>query len=76
MCTEESYVDRLAATCAPTLVIGGIDDPMGTPEYLLREVVQRIPNARLSLLPCGHNVPLEMPKETATIINDFVSQNA
>jgi pimeloyl-ACP methyl ester carboxylesterase len=74
MCTEESFVDRLSASCAPTLIIGGIDDPMGTPEYLVNEVVQRIPKARLSSLPCGHNVPLEMPEETAAIINDFVSQ--
>jgi pimeloyl-ACP methyl ester carboxylesterase len=74
MCIEESFVDRLSATCAPTIVIGGTEDPMGTPEYLAREIVQKIPNARLSLLPCGHNLPLEMPLETAGIINDFVSQ--
>jgi pimeloyl-ACP methyl ester carboxylesterase len=74
MCTEESFVERLSATCAPTIVIGGTADPMGTPEYLTSEIVQRIPNARLSLLPCGHNLPLEMPLETAGIINDFVAQ--
>lgn len=73
MCTEESFVDRLSATCAPTIVIGGAEDPMGTPEYLVSEIVQRIPNASLRLLPCGHNLPLEMPRETAEIINDFVS---
>jgi pimeloyl-ACP methyl ester carboxylesterase len=74
MCTEKAFVERLSATCAPTIVIGGTADPMGTPEYLASEIVQRIPNARLSLLPCGHNLPLEMPVETAGIINEFISQ--
>jgi pimeloyl-ACP methyl ester carboxylesterase len=74
MCTEKAFVERLSATCAPTIVIGGTAGPMGTPEYLASEIVQRIPNARLSLLSCGHNLPLEMPVETAGIINEFVSQ--
>jgi 3-oxoadipate enol-lactonase len=74
MCTEESFVDRLSSTCAPTIVIGGTEDPMSSPEYLAGEIVQRIPKARLSLLPCGHNLPLEMPLEAAGIINEFVSQ--
>jgi pimeloyl-ACP methyl ester carboxylesterase len=73
MCTETSFVEKLSAIRTPTIVIGGIHDPMGPPEYLEREIVRKIPGARLSLLSCGHNLPLEMPLETAAVINGFVS---
>lgn len=73
MCTESSFIEKLTAIRSPTIVIGGIHDPMSAPEYLEREIVRRIPGARLSLLPCGHNLPLEMPLETAAVINAFVS---
>ena len=43
------------------------------PDYLRREVVAKIPGARLELLDCGHNVPLEKPAETAALIREFVA---
>jgi pimeloyl-ACP methyl ester carboxylesterase len=73
MCTETSFVEKLSHIRAPTIVIGGIHDPMGPPEYIEQEIVRKIPGARLSLLSCGHNLPLEMPLETAAVINGFVS---
>jgi non-heme chloroperoxidase len=73
MCTETSFVEKLSDIRAPTIVIGGIHDPMGPPEYIEQEIVRKIPGARLSLLSCGHNLPLEMPLETAAVINGFVS---
>jgi pimeloyl-ACP methyl ester carboxylesterase len=73
MCTEEGFIDKLGAIRAPTIVISGTADPMGTPAYVRTEVAHRIPGARLALLPCGHNVPLEMPAETAAIIQGFLA---
>jgi pimeloyl-ACP methyl ester carboxylesterase len=73
ICTEEGFTDKLGAIRAPTIVISGTADPMGTPAYVRTEVVHRIPGARLALLPCGHNVPLEMPVETAAIIQGFLA---
>jgi alpha/beta hydrolase fold len=73
----------IAKPIQPDLLDDCFDAIAATPEHTLRETlrmcteesfVQRIPNTRLSLLPCGHNLPLEMPLETAGIINDFVSQ--
>jgi 3-oxoadipate enol-lactonase len=72
MCTEPSFTENLSAIRTPTIVIGGLHDPMGPPEYLKQEIVRKIPGARLSLLACGHNLPLEMPLETAAVINGFV----
>ena len=42
------------------------------PDYLREEVVRHIPGARLALLDCGHNLPLEVPLETAAILEAFL----
>jgi pimeloyl-ACP methyl ester carboxylesterase len=73
MCAHPGFADKLPSVRVPTLVIGGEHDPIMTPEYLRREIVDKIPGSRLSLLDCGHNLPLEMPVETAAIIEGFVA---
>lgn len=49
-CTDASFADRLAAIQTPTLVIGGIHDPIFTPAVLAYGVVAPLPHARLALL--------------------------
>lgn len=73
MCAQPGFAERLAAVPVPTLVVGGSCDPLMTPGYLREEVVRKIPGARLELLDCGHNVPLEKPAETAALIQEFVA---
>jgi pimeloyl-ACP methyl ester carboxylesterase len=69
----ESIVDEVSGVRVPTLVIAGVGDPILTPDYVRRSVVECTPGARLVTLPCGHEVPIEMPKETAWILQAFVA---
>jgi pimeloyl-ACP methyl ester carboxylesterase len=73
MCGEPGFAERLTEAHVPTLVLAGMHDPMMTPDYLRREIVGRISGARMALLDCGHNLPLEMPTAVAAIIEAFVA---
>jgi len=35
--------------------------------------VHKVPGARMALLDCGHNLPLEMPMAVAAVIEAFVA---
>jgi non-heme chloroperoxidase len=73
MCCHAAFADRLTAIRAATLVVGGQHDPILPPDYLRQEIVRRIPKARLALLDCGHEIPLEQPHEMAAIIEGFLA---
>jgi len=73
MCAQPGFAEKLASVRVPTLVLGGIHDPLIPPDYLRQEAVHRIPGARLALLDCGHNAPLEKPLETAALIEAFLA---
>ena len=66
-------VDALSATRARTLAICGLHDPVLPPEFVRKEIVERIPAARLALLDCGHEITLEKPLETAALLQAFVA---
>jgi pimeloyl-ACP methyl ester carboxylesterase len=76
MCSDVGFEERLTDAQVPTLVVGGMHDPLMTPDYLRREIVCRIPNSRMVLLDCGHNLPLEKPTEVAVVIEAFVAGSA
>jgi pimeloyl-ACP methyl ester carboxylesterase len=69
----ESIVDEVSRERVPTLVLAGEADPFFPPDYARRFVAGANPAARVLGLPCGHEIPLEMPKETAWILGAFVS---
>jgi non-heme chloroperoxidase len=69
----ESIVDQVNGIRVPTLVIAADGDPILTPDYVRHSLVESIPGARLVILPCGHEVPIEMPKETAWIVQAFIA---
>jgi pimeloyl-ACP methyl ester carboxylesterase len=73
MCAQPGFSEKLAAVPVPTLVIGGKCDPLMSPDYLRQQVVGRIPGARLEVLDCGHNIPLEKPADIAAMIQEFVA---
>ena len=73
MCRTGEFTGSLSATRAATLVISGLHDPVLPPELVREEVVTRIPGARLALVDCGHEIPLERPLETAGLIGAFVA---
>ena len=73
MCTRPGFLDRLDATTARTLVVAGAHDPLLALDYVREHIIRRIPAARLALLDCGHEIPLELPRETAALIEAFVA---
>jgi non-heme chloroperoxidase len=68
-----SFVDQLALITTPSLVVGGSGDPMFTPDTLRAAVVAPLARARLALVDCGHEVPIEAPRELAALIEAFLA---
>jgi pimeloyl-ACP methyl ester carboxylesterase len=73
MCRSGDFSSNLSATLAPTLVLAGSADPLLSPDFLREQVVARIPRARLVVLNCGHEIPVEQPWEAAALIEAFVA---
>jgi pimeloyl-ACP methyl ester carboxylesterase len=73
MCTHAGFSDRLQTIRARTLVVAGAHDPMLPLDVLREAIVRTTPAARLAVLDCGHEIPLEQPRETAAMIQAFVA---
>lgn len=72
MCAA-SFVDQARKIRLPTLVLGGSYDPLLTPDMLKATVLAQIAGARMVALPCGHEIPQEMPGQTAALLEAFLS---
>jgi pimeloyl-ACP methyl ester carboxylesterase len=71
----DDITSEVAAIQVPVLVISGDKDQVDPIETLQRELLPRIPSARLKTLPgVGHLSPLESPMQLAATIADFVDQ--
>jgi len=57
----------------PTLLLAGSYDPLVPPDLLRNRVLSQIARARMIALPCGHEIPQEMPGQTAALLEAFVS---
>ena len=68
-----SFTDRLAAITAPTLVIAGGGDVMFPPDALRAAVLPPLAQARLETIDCGHEIPIEAPRELAALIEAFLA---
>src|SRR5262249_28738769 len=73
MCTQTSFADQLAGLHIPTLVVGGVTDPIFSPEVLRHGVSGPIAGARLALLDSNHEIPIERPRELAAVIEGFLA---
>ena len=63
----------LAEIQVPTLVIAGRDDQL-IPVTESRKMVDRIPNARFTVIPdAGHLTPLEQPIATGRVVGEFLA---
>jgi pimeloyl-ACP methyl ester carboxylesterase len=71
-----SFAERLTAITVPTLVVGGRNDVIFSPEALAEGVVAPIRGARLELLDCGHEIPIEQPRQLAALIDGFTAELA
>jgi non-heme chloroperoxidase len=68
-----SFTDRLGSITTPSLVVGGSGDPMFPPDALRATVVAPLAGARLALIDCGHEIPIEAPHELAALIEAFLA---
>ena len=57
----------------PTLIIGGIHDPIFSPDALRYGVAAPFRKARIALLDSNHEAPIEQPREFAALIQAFVA---
>lgn len=72
----EAFVDAVKKVHVPTLIIWGQDDPW-IPVNLAERFHKEIPGSELVILnECGHTPQLELPKETAGAMLDFLEKTA
>jgi len=68
-----SFAEQARHIRVPTLVLAGTYDPLLPPELLRSTVLSQISGARLIALPCGHEIPQEMPEQAAALVEAFLS---
>ena len=56
----------------PILVIAGANDVLLPPD-LLKGMADGLKNARLEIIDCGHEIPIEKPKDLAERIETFLA---
>ncbi|MCH5287046.1 MAG: alpha/beta hydrolase [Christensenellaceae bacterium] len=70
--SEENLKAALRTIQTPTLLIGGVDDPISTPELLIR-TAKCLPHCKLVLYAnCGHNVDTDLIEETCGEADRFI----
>ena len=69
-----AFADEIAGSTTPTLVVGGAGDWMFPPDALRDGVVAPLARARLEILDCGHEIPLEAPTELADLVRQFIGE--
>ena len=69
----ESIENEVRNVRIPTLIIAGEGDPLFNAEYINKRLLPTTPGARVLLLPCGHEVPFEMPTETAGLVEAYLA---
>ena len=68
----EDITGEMTAIAVPTVVIAGECDKVDPVDVLRAEVLTRIPQAVMHVLPgTGHLSPLESPQELAALIGRF-----
>ena len=61
--TEEKLQEKLSEITTPTLILGGIDDPISTPELMMR-TAKCLSNCKLVIYSnCGHNIDTDLVEE-------------
>lgn len=70
---DMALLDRIGEIATPTLTIAG-DHDIATPlQGHADRIVERIRDAEVTMLPCGHLAPLEVPEAFATSLKSFLS---
>ena len=63
--TEEKLREVLSSFSNPVLILGGTEDPISTPELMMR-TAKFLPHCKMILYSgCGHNIDTDLPSELA-----------
>ena len=74
--TEEKLREVLRSLETPTLILGGTDDPISTPELMTR-AARCLPHCKMVLYSgCGHNIDTDLPDELAEEADRFLRGQA
>jgi len=75
--SQEDITAEVGKIDVPTIVLAGEHDKVDTVDTLKRELLPRIPHARLTVVPDnGHLSMLEAPAKVARLIGEFASTAA
>jgi pimeloyl-ACP methyl ester carboxylesterase len=69
--SSTSFVEHLGSVRIPTLVVGSAGDPVHPTEM---GILGSFPDARLQVLDCSPEIPMELPSELAHLIGRFVAE--
>ena len=74
--TEEKLREALTSIRTPTLILGGTEDPISTPELMTR-TAKCLPHCKLVMYSnCGHNIDTDLTEELAEEADRFLGQAA
>ena len=72
--TEEKLREALGSIRTPTLILGGTDDPISTPELMTR-TARCLPHCKLVMYSnCGHNIDTDLTEELTEEADRFLKQ--
>jgi pimeloyl-ACP methyl ester carboxylesterase len=63
-----SFVEQARRIRIPTPVLAGSYDPLLPPDLLKSTALTQVAGARMVTLPGGHEIPQEMPEQTAAVL--------
>lgn len=70
----QSIAEEVKDLPIPILVLASDDDPIMTPKIILNRVMEYLPNAELrTTINTGHLIPIEDPRWTAMMIDDYLN---
>ncbi len=74
MKTEEKLCESLKSIRIPVLILGGIDDPISTPELMIR-TAKCLPHCKLVIYSnCGHDIDTDLTEELTDEAERFLKQ--
>ena len=69
---EETLCEKLRSIQTPTLIIGGAEDPISTPELMMR-TAKCLPHCKLVMYSnCGHNIDTDIIEEVCEETDRFL----
>ena len=74
--TEEKLRETLSVIQTPTLILGGTEDPISTPELMMR-TARCLPHCKMVMYSnCGHNIDTDLTEELTEEADRFLAQAA